>query len=114
LAEITNIPVFTTVLAALSATSWCWGPHLEHDGDERARAGGRFSGFSRAAAAVGAGVAGLTPHTGGKNAAHTGWVPVSKSYSTDRVDGEDAARDAHAEMWRGEFAPPWEWRKGKR
>lgn len=38
-----------------------------------------------------------------------GWV---LAYRQDYVDQEIAARQAR--MWRGEFVPPWEWRRGKR
>ena len=34
-----------------------------------------------------------------------------RQYSKDHVDDEAAARDARVGMWRGEFVPPWEWRR---
>ncbi len=37
-----------------------------------------------------------------------------RRYSVAYVPHEDAARLAKAGMWRGEFVPPWEWRRGKR
>ena len=43
-----------------------------------------------------------------------GWALAYRRYSTDYVDEEDEARHARAGMWRGEFVPPWEWRRGKR
>lgn len=37
-----------------------------------------------------------------------------RHYSDDYVDQENAARLARAGMWKGEFVPPWEWRRGGR
>ena len=43
-----------------------------------------------------------------------GWALAYRRYSKDYVDEEAAARQARVGMWRGEFVPPWEWRKGTR
>lgn len=40
-----------------------------------------------------------------------GWALAYRKYSLDYVDAEDAARTAGRGLWRGEFQPPWEWRK---
>ena len=37
-----------------------------------------------------------------------------RRHSTDYVDQEQAAQEAKRGLWRGEFVPPWQWRKGKR
>ncbi len=37
-----------------------------------------------------------------------------RRYSLDYVDEEEAAQDARAGLWKGEFVPPWEWRRGQR
>ena len=34
-----------------------------------------------------------------------------RRYTKDYVDEEDVARAEHIGMWRGEFVPPWDWRK---
>ncbi len=43
-----------------------------------------------------------------------GWALAYRQYSTAYVDEEAAAQAAAVGMWRGEFIPPWEWRRGKR
>ncbi len=43
-----------------------------------------------------------------------GWALAYRQYSTDYVAEEQAAREARRGLWRGEFVPPWEWRRGKR
>jgi endonuclease YncB( thermonuclease family) len=43
-----------------------------------------------------------------------GWALAYRRYSTDYVVEELTARKARRGIWRGEFVPPWEWRKGKR
>ena len=43
-----------------------------------------------------------------------GWADAYRRYSTDFVDEEEIAQDARVGLWRGEFVPPWEWRRGKR
>ena len=50
----------------------------------------------------------------GRNMVHTGWALAYRQYSTDYVVTEDKAREAKRGMWKGEFVPPWEWRKGRR
>lgn len=43
-----------------------------------------------------------------------GWALAYRRYSTRYVDEEAAARDAGRGLWRGEFVPPWDWRRGER
>ena len=43
-----------------------------------------------------------------------GWALAYRRYSDDYVDEEAIAQDAQAGIWRGEFVPPWEWRRGVR
>ncbi len=43
-----------------------------------------------------------------------GYAVAYRSYSTEFVEAEVAARNAKAGMWAGEFVMPWDWRKGKR
>ena len=43
-----------------------------------------------------------------------GWALAYRRYSTDYVAEEQAAREARRGLWRGEFVPPWEWRRMKR
>jgi endonuclease YncB( thermonuclease family) len=43
-----------------------------------------------------------------------GYAVAYRSYSTEFVDAEVAARNAKAGLWAGEFVMPWDWRKGKR
>jgi endonuclease YncB( thermonuclease family) len=50
----------------------------------------------------------------GKNMVHTGWALAYRQYSTDYVDTEEDARQAKRGMWKGEFVPPGEWRRGRR
>ena len=50
----------------------------------------------------------------GRNMVHTGWALAYRQYSTDYVGTEDKAKEAKRGMWKGEFVPPWEWRRGKR
>lgn len=40
-----------------------------------------------------------------------GWALAYRKYSRDYIDAEDAAREAGRGLWRGEFEPPWQWRK---
>ena len=37
-----------------------------------------------------------------------------RRYSNDYVGEEASARDARLGMWRGDFVPPWDWRRGER
>ena len=43
-----------------------------------------------------------------------GWALAYRRYSLDYVDQERRAQIADLGMWRGEFMPPWDWRRGKR
>ncbi|MCH7541130.1 MAG: thermonuclease family protein [Proteobacteria bacterium] len=43
-----------------------------------------------------------------------GWALAYRRYSVDYIDEEEAARSARRGIWRGEFVPPWEWRRGER
>lgn len=40
-----------------------------------------------------------------------GWALAYRKYSLDYVGAEDAAREAGRGLWRGDFEPPWGWRK---
>ncbi len=50
----------------------------------------------------------------GANMVHTGWALAYRRYSKRYVAIEEKAKAANRGMWRGEFVPPWEWRRGKR
>ena len=43
-----------------------------------------------------------------------GWAIAYRRYSTVYVDEEASARRAKRGVWRGEFVPPWDWRRGER
>ena len=43
-----------------------------------------------------------------------GWAVAYRRYSKDYVQAEDAARKEKRGIWSGEFAMPWDWRKGTR
>ena len=43
-----------------------------------------------------------------------GWALAYRQYSKDYVSDENTAKEAGLGLWRGEFTPPWEWRRGKR
>jgi endonuclease YncB( thermonuclease family) len=43
-----------------------------------------------------------------------GWALAYRKYSMDYVDHERKAQIADLDIWRGEFMPPWEWRREKR
>ena len=43
-----------------------------------------------------------------------GWAVAYRRYSTAYVGEEAAAREARRGLWRGEFVPPWDWRRGAR
>lgn len=43
-----------------------------------------------------------------------GWALAYRKYSIDYVIQENAAKDDGKGLWRGEFIPPWDWRRGKR
>jgi len=40
-----------------------------------------------------------------------GWALAYRRYSMDYVDDEKDAKVARKGLWRGEFVPPWEWRR---
>jgi endonuclease YncB( thermonuclease family) len=42
-----------------------------------------------------------------------GWALAYRKYSKDYVRAETFAQSRREGMWRGEFEPPWEWRKGQ-
>jgi len=46
--------------------------------------------------------------------ARGGWALAYRRYSRDYISQEHVAQAAHAGIWRGEFVPPWDWRRGKR
>ncbi len=46
--------------------------------------------------------------------ASEGWALAYRKYSLDYVDEEDRARASRRGLWRGEFTPPWDWRRGAR
>jgi endonuclease YncB( thermonuclease family) len=54
------------------------------------------------------------PYDLGKRMVRDRWALAYRRYSMDYVNDEVAARQARRGMWRGEFVPPWEWRKGYR
>ena len=43
-----------------------------------------------------------------------GWALAYQRYSKKYVDEERAAQASRLGVWRGQFVPPWEWRRGKR
>jgi endonuclease YncB( thermonuclease family) len=43
-----------------------------------------------------------------------GWALAYRRYSREYVPEERAAKAGGAGVWRGQFIPPWEWRRGKR
>ena len=43
-----------------------------------------------------------------------GWALAYRRYSLSYVDEEWRARAAKRGVWRSEFVPPWDWRRGKR
>lgn len=43
-----------------------------------------------------------------------GWALAYRRYSLDYVAQEQAAQAARVGVWRGEFVPPWDWRRGER
>jgi endonuclease YncB( thermonuclease family) len=43
-----------------------------------------------------------------------GWALAYRDYSTAYLDAEAAARAESLGLWRGEFVPPWDWRRGTR
>ena len=49
-----------------------------------------------------------------RNMVYTGWALAYREYSSRYIEVEEGARKAQRGLWRGEFVPPWEWRKGQR
>ena len=43
-----------------------------------------------------------------------GWALAYRRYAQDYVDEEAGAKAARVGIWRGDFVPPWDWRRGKR
>ena len=43
-----------------------------------------------------------------------GWALAYRKYSTAYVTDEEAARANGAGIWRGDFVPPWHWRRSQR
>lgn len=43
-----------------------------------------------------------------------GWALAYRRYSRDYVADENAAKKSGKGVWRGQFIPPWDWRRGKR
>ena len=44
----------------------------------------------------------------------SGWALAYRRYSRDYVADENTARQSGKGVWRGQFIPPWDWRRGKR
>ena len=43
-----------------------------------------------------------------------GWALAYRKYSKDYVSEETLAKSRREGMWRGEFEPPWEWRRKRK
>lgn len=43
-----------------------------------------------------------------------GWAVAYRRYSRDYIEAETAARSAGRNIWSGQFAMPWDWRRGER
>ena len=43
-----------------------------------------------------------------------GWALAYRRYAQDYVDEEADAKASRLGVWRGDFVPPWDWRRGKR
>ena len=43
-----------------------------------------------------------------------GWALAYRQYSPTYIDEEAAAKAARRGVWKGEFVPPWDWRRGNR
>ena len=43
-----------------------------------------------------------------------GWALAYRQYSNEYIPEEEDARIHKRGLWRGQFVPPWEWRRGKR
>lgn len=44
----------------------------------------------------------------------SGWALAYRRYSRRYIDAERTARRAGRGLWRGDFVPPWDWRRGER
>ncbi len=42
-----------------------------------------------------------------------GYALAYRKYATDYIADEEAARNARAGLWAGDFQPPWEWRRSQ-
>ena len=42
-----------------------------------------------------------------------GWALAYRKYSKDYVRAENMAKSRREGLWRGEFVPPWEWRRNR-
>ncbi len=49
----------------------------------------------------------------GRAMVRQGWALIDRQYTLSYVDEEDEARKKRLGIWRGQFKPPWEWRRGK-
>ncbi len=47
----------------------------------------------------------------GRNMVHTGWALANRKQSLNYVRTEHNAKNAKRGMWKGEFDPPWVWRR---
>lgn len=56
----------------------------------------------------------VDPYDLGARMVFLGWALAYRQYSNDYVDQENVAKNARTGVWRGEFVPPWEWRRGNR
>lgn len=48
-----------------------------------------------------------------RNMVHTGWALAFRPESTLYVVTENKAKAARRGLWKGEFTPPWVWRRGR-
>lgn len=56
----------------------------------------------------------VDPYDLGARMVFQGWALAYRHFSSAYVDQENLAKNARTGVWRGEFVPPWEWRRGKR
>lgn len=49
-----------------------------------------------------------------ENMVYTGWALADRGVSDRFVATEERSREARRGLWRGDFVPPWEWRRGTR
>lgn len=50
----------------------------------------------------------------GRTMVRLGWALAYRRFSLEYVREEEEARAKKVGLWRGQFRPPWEWRRGKR